>query len=96
VTVSHFDFTGPNEVKALLNVAGVHLATSGEQAFSAPIRLDGDCAVSLWTSSVDSADRNATTLECGFQDINGDGLVDRRARFLDGNGKRRRAMPRPG
>ena len=88
--VREFDFTGSTEVKAFLNVAGVHLSighpfpvgcpecgAAPTSAFSAPITLDVGCGVSRWSSNVNSDGRSVTTQVCGFDDINGDGVVDR-------------------
>ena len=90
MTVRPFDFTGSTEVKAILNVAGVHLSsgnpfpescptcgTPPTSAFSAPITLDVGCGVARWSSDIDGSGRSTTTQECGFEDINGDGFVDR-------------------
>jgi hypothetical protein len=70
-------FTGSHAVKALINVAGVHLdqATS---AFSSPIVLDADeagCGVEQWVPGFGALGRSNQV--CGFEDVNGDGLVDR-------------------
>jgi hypothetical protein len=78
-------FTGSHAVKALINVAGVHLdeATS---AFSAPIVLEADsagCGVEKWLPGFGATGRS--TQVCGFADVNGDGLVDR-LRSLSGAG----------
>jgi len=71
------DFTGSHAVKALINVAGVHmdLATS---AFSSSVVLDADdagCGVERWVPGFGALGRSNQV--CGFEDINGDGLVDR-------------------
>ena len=50
----------------------------GTSAFSAPITLDVGCGVSRLTStSPDAAGHRTTFQECGFDDVNGDGLADR-------------------
>jgi hypothetical protein len=74
--VKAFDLLGSTEVKAILNVAGVHLGAS-QSIFSAPITLDAGCGVARWISDIDAAARSASTQQCGFAEINGDGLVDR-------------------
>ena len=94
-----FDIVGSADVRALINVAGVHLKAGqdrvgdddpnqppaqhtvlveGTSAFSAPITLDVGCGVSRLTSTSPDASGHRTTFqECGFDDVNGDGLADR-------------------
>ena len=71
-----FDLPQGTTVNAVLNVAGVHLGSS-QSIFSTPIVLDTGCGVARWTSDIDAAGRSASTQQCGFADINGDGLADR-------------------
>ena len=71
-------FTGSTAVKALINVAGVHLSSTGTSAFSAPVVLVDDsaaCGIEYWAPGV--APLGRSNQKCGLEDINGDGLVDR-------------------
>ena len=98
------DIVGSTDVKALINVAGVHLLEGhdeivtdpkgevpdfkriidGTSAFSAPITLEVgqplssglQCGVARWVH-VAGAGADKTAQICGFEDVNGDGLVDR-------------------
>jgi len=81
-------FTGSHAVKALINVAGVHLdqATS---AFSSPIVLVADsagCGIEKWVPGFGGTGRSNQL--CGFADVNGDGLVDRLRSFDGSDGLR--------
>ena len=71
-----FGLTGPNEVDALLNVAGLRL-DENSNVFSTPVALSDDpqrCGVAKWSTSNDTEKQ---TLVCGLADVNGDGLIDR-------------------
>jgi RHS repeat-associated protein len=80
------------DVKALLNVAGVHLdefpLAAEFSAFSAPITLEvggpNGCGVGRWTDDILHNSGGVTVTSpgtsvqvCGFADVNGDGLADR-------------------
>jgi RHS repeat-associated protein len=74
------DIGGSRDVKALLNIAGVHLDTT-IRAFSAPVTvevggLDG-CGVGRWEVPFIAANAGIQDQVCGFEDVNGDGLPDR-------------------
>jgi RHS repeat-associated protein len=71
-----------NQVKAVLNVQGMFISgpssLTATEPFSAPIDvLENDsCGVGLWSSNVDSLGES-TAMQCGFVDVNGDGIADR-------------------
>ena len=81
------DFTGSSDVKAMFNVAGVHLLNVGTEAFSSPILFaaGAGCGVGQWRAEIYQdneggttvLDREALVQVCGFDDVNGDGLADR-------------------
>jgi RHS repeat-associated protein len=79
-TVVPSDMTGSRDVLALINTAGTHLA-DGVDLFSAPIKLESGgsngCGVSRWQPDPNSDTGGILNEMCGFEDINGDGLVDR-------------------
>jgi RHS repeat-associated protein len=73
---------------ALMNTAGVHLA-DGMTVFASPISLfnnqDG-CGLERWQEdTINIGEGSATNLVCGFQDINGDGILDRFTSTRNGN-----------
>jgi hypothetical protein len=67
-----------NRVEAVLNVLGARLTDGNDQPFSAPVVLiDQDhCGVDMWSSGSATSYRYSNHI-CGFEDINGDGIVDR-------------------
>lgn len=77
------DLSGSRDVKALINTAGVHIADA-EEVFSSPVTLESGgttgCGVGRWEALEPiGQDRLGRVLgeTCGFQDVNGDGIVDR-------------------
>ena len=75
-----WDFTGSTDVKALINMTGVHL-TDGAVLFTSPIILElggtDGCGVARWEVDLDSASPGLVNQICGFEDVNGDGIADR-------------------
>lgn len=67
-----------NHIDAVFTVLGTHLTNGSDQLFSAPVTIvsDGICGVGTWQSTSSDSYRHPTRL-CGFEDVNGDGLVDR-------------------
>jgi RHS repeat-associated protein len=74
------DMAGSRDVLVLINTAGTHLL-DGVDLFSAPIQLEAGgssgCGVSRWQPDPSSSTGGILNEVCGFEDINGDGLVDR-------------------
>lgn len=66
-----------NRIDAVLNVLGTRLTNGDDQPFSAPITIMNNdaCGVDTWSSSSLSSYRFPNH-DCGFEDVNGDGLVD--------------------
>ena len=81
------DFKGSSDVKAMFNVAGVHLLNVGTEAVSSPILFaaGAGCGVSQWRAEIYHDNEGGTTVldreslvqVFGFDDVNGDGLADR-------------------
>jgi RHS repeat-associated protein len=74
------DMIGSRDVKALINMAGVHLA-SGTSLFGSPVTLEAGgtngCGIARWEADPSSADGGILNEVCGFEDVNGDGIADR-------------------
>lgn len=69
---------GSKKVMALVNTIGMHMTNSSDVAFASPIMLTDDgCGVALWQAEPGAASGSQLYQTCGFEDINGDGLVDR-------------------
>ncbi|HEY7531312.1 MAG TPA: hypothetical protein VH681_00860, partial [Nitrospiraceae bacterium] len=67
-----------NNVMAMINTIGVHLTNGDDFAFASPIMLVNDgCGVARWQAVPGAASASELSQTCGFEDINGDGLVDR-------------------
>jgi len=78
-----FDPQASADIKAMLNVAGVHLSTS-TSAFAAPtLWIAGGAPGSVDRCGIQRTEEFGGTgsgeinLTCGLQDVNGDGLADR-------------------
>jgi hypothetical protein len=75
----------PNPVRAALNVRGVFissdLTSTATDPFSAPQVLiqNSTCGIARWqTGTTGTPDqKNVSLMQCGFADVNGDGLADR-------------------
>ena len=71
------DMTDSHNVMVMINTAGSHLK-DGVDLFAAPIVLASDnCGVERWQADPSSGSGNLLDQVCGFEDVNGDGLVDR-------------------
>jgi RHS repeat-associated protein len=82
------DIAGSSDIRALINLTGNYLGFSWN-VFSAPLTIEigvtgdvgrpGGCGVSRWVSNIGHV--GASVQQCGFEDVNGDGLVDRVTTF---------------
>jgi RHS repeat-associated protein len=85
------DIIGSRDIKALINVAGVHLNPGYlgnidpnlppfTDAFSSPLTLEvggfQGCGIGRWIDQVGTSGGTKVQI-CGFDDVNGDGLTDR-------------------
>jgi RHS repeat-associated protein len=74
------DMAGPRDVKVLINTAGVHLA-DGADLFASPTTLEvggaNGCGINRWEADPTSISGEVTNKLCAFDDVNGDGIVDR-------------------
>lgn len=72
------DLYGSKKVMVLVNTVGVHMTKDNNAAFTSPIMLTDDgCGVARWQAEPGAASTSQYYQTCGFEDINGDGLVDR-------------------
>src|SRR6185312_11351982 len=63
----------------MINTAGAHLK-DGVELFASPIALTREtdtCGVARWKADPSSNSGGMMNQVCGFEDVNGDGLVDR-------------------
>jgi RHS repeat-associated protein len=78
---THSDIQGSREVRALINTAGIHLANNTEIFALAPITLEAHsengCGVGRWEPDETSDSGGVLNQTCAFEDIDGDGIVDR-------------------
>ena len=74
------DMAGSRDVMVLINTAGVHLA-DGTDLFASPTTLEvggaNGCGISRWEADPTSISGGVTNKVCAFDDVNGDGIVDR-------------------
>lgn len=78
VTSEHIRDGVNNRIDAVFNVLGTRLIDGNDQLFSAPITIQSSdaCGVEKWTSS-DASSFEFPNQICGFEEVNGDGIVDR-------------------
>ncbi len=80
ITQLSADLIGPRHVKVLMNVAGAHLA-NGAALFASPHLLEiagaEGCGIARWEPDSGSASGGVMNEVCGFEDVSGDGIVDR-------------------
>jgi RHS repeat-associated protein len=73
------ELSSTRNVKALINTAGVHLAAEANLFSGSPITLEiggaAGCGIERWGAGDISGGILVET--CGFEDVNGDGLLDR-------------------
>jgi RHS repeat-associated protein len=78
ITSTPADLYGSKKVMALVNTIGVHLTNNDDVAFASPVLLTDDgCGVARWQAAPGAASASELSETCGFEDVNGDGLVDR-------------------
>lgn len=77
ITTQVLNSGASNRIDAVMNVLGTRLTNGDDQPFSAPITIMSNdaCGVDTWTSSSLSS-YEFPNHDCGFEDVNGDGLVD--------------------
>lgn len=75
------EMTGSRDVKMLINTAGVHLANGVDLFASQPITLESapttGCGIDRWEADPASESGGLLNEVCGFEDVNGDGILDR-------------------
>jgi RHS repeat-associated protein len=78
ITRTPADLYGSKKVMVLVNTLGVHMTKNNDVAFASPVVLTDDgCGVARWQAAPGAASASELAQTCGFEDINGDGLVDR-------------------
>lgn len=77
ITSQELRDAGNNRIDAVLNVLGTRLTNGDDQPFSAPITImyNDACGVGTWSSS-SLPSYEFPDHDCGFEDVDGDGLVD--------------------
>ncbi|WP_338869532.1 RHS repeat-associated core domain-containing protein [Myxococcus stipitatus] len=83
------DLSSPRGVEVLYNSAGVHIeaGASGSLTFEAPTPLATGCGLGRWEAAPGDTSNATIYQTCGFEDVNGDGIVDRVTSALATDGR---------